>query len=141
MKLFHIVKNSKYPSKYSGKFCPEIGNTEVISVRYQLPFWFVCTFISVQYSSLETPHSGGPEYLLLWQKFLSSAPYVLERNDQFVLRPNQNYAMRRFVVCPNWFFSFMPPLYTTLLLSNLKFKQWELNNFLTENTSLLHYKV
>jgi hypothetical protein len=35
------MKNLKYPSKYRGNFCLEIGNTGVISVRYQLPLCFV----------------------------------------------------------------------------------------------------
>jgi len=30
------VKNSKYPSKYKGNFCPAIGSTGVISVCYKL---------------------------------------------------------------------------------------------------------
>jgi len=38
-------KNSKYSSKYSRNFCPTIGNTVVISVRYQLSLSFLpCTF-------------------------------------------------------------------------------------------------
>ena len=31
------MKNSKYPSKHNGNFCPTISNTAVISVCYQLP--------------------------------------------------------------------------------------------------------
>ena len=33
-------KISKYPSKYRGKFCGEVGYTGVIYVRYQLPRYF-----------------------------------------------------------------------------------------------------
>jgi hypothetical protein len=40
-KFLNTAKNSKYPSKYRGNFCPVIGNTGVISVRYQLPLCFV----------------------------------------------------------------------------------------------------
>jgi hypothetical protein len=36
-KFLNAAKNSKYPSKYRGNFCPTIGYTVVISVRYQLP--------------------------------------------------------------------------------------------------------
>ena len=40
-KAFLIVaKNSRSPSKYSRNFCPAIGNSAVISVRYQLPRLF-----------------------------------------------------------------------------------------------------
>jgi hypothetical protein len=38
-------KNFKYSSKYGRYFCPTIGNTVVISVRYQLRLSFLpCTF-------------------------------------------------------------------------------------------------
>jgi hypothetical protein len=40
-KCWNTAKNSKYPSKYRGNFCPVIGNTGVISVRYQPPLCFV----------------------------------------------------------------------------------------------------
>ena len=122
IKLCHTVKYSKYTSKYSGKFCPTVGNTGVISVRYQLPVWFVCTFIGVQHSSLETPHSGRSEYRYYDRKFWAVLPMSQSEMGQFLLQPLQDYTMRGFVVCPNWLFSFMPPLHTILLLSGLKYK-------------------
>ena len=44
---------SKYAAKYRGKFCPATGNTAVIYLRYQQPFWFVCFHFHIV---TKTPH-------------------------------------------------------------------------------------
>jgi hypothetical protein len=36
-KILNTAKNSRYLSKYGGSYCPAIGDTGVISVRYQMP--------------------------------------------------------------------------------------------------------
>lgn len=93
--------SSKYPSKYQGKFCPAIGNTGPIPLRYQLSlcfltcelfFWCMKHYFRASFMK-ENLRNTGLEYSN-W-----SLLFLVELND---IGPLSRTDMLQFVYCCLW---------------------------------------
>ena len=76
-RLRNSAKNYKYTSKYLANLCTAIGNTAMVSVRYQLPLGFLFVFLYVCVWGGEVPrdvksYSRGSCMLKSFQKHQSS---------------------------------------------------------------------